>query len=235
MAAAAAYPPPPPYYRLYEKFHKDKNSAPSPPPPISGPYHLFGAEYTTEDVLPGLEEQGVRQLYPRLEDPSQLDVKGELQALGREVLLEFLELTDTLVQRPSQFARRVEEIGLLFKNIHHLLNSLRPHQARTTLIHLLEVQVQQRKQAAEDIRQRREEARELTAAAASDLRHAMERIEKAQLPEEVMASEMEAQLVFGPAGQEEGGGMGSGDDFAPLANIDSLMEDATPSTGEGQP
>jgi len=45
--------------------------------------------------------------------------------------------------------------------LHHLLNSLRPHQARATLIHLLENQIQRRKQAIEDIKQRREEAQRL--------------------------------------------------------------------------
>uniref|UniRef100_A0A6N2NJ37 Mediator of RNA polymerase II transcription subunit 7 n=1 Tax=Salix viminalis TaxID=40686 RepID=A0A6N2NJ37_SALVM len=40
----------------------------------------------------------------------------------------------------------------LFKNLHHLLNSLRPHQARATLIHVLELQIQRRKQAVDYIK-----------------------------------------------------------------------------------
>ncbi|PRQ44355.1 putative transcription regulator MED7 family [Rosa chinensis] len=48
--------------------------------------------------------------------------------------------------------RRVEEIFLIFKNLHHLLNSLRPHQARVTLIHILELQIKRRKQVVEDIK-----------------------------------------------------------------------------------
>lgn len=101
--------------------------------------------------------------------------------------LHILELADILVERPSQYARRVEDISLIFKNLHHLLNSLRPHQvtsclymtslllslfwmtllivhalllwpynltcqARATLIHILELQIQRRKQAVEDIK-----------------------------------------------------------------------------------
>lgn len=42
--------------------------------------------------------------------------------------LHILELADILIERPSQYARRVEEISTVFKNLHHLLNSLRPHQ-----------------------------------------------------------------------------------------------------------
>ncbi|KAL8036039.1 hypothetical protein ABFX02_12G133800 [Erythranthe guttata] len=63
--ATATYPPPPPYYKLYKEYSQDPDSAPAPPPPIEGPYVLYGASYTTDDVLPGLEEQGVRQLYPK--------------------------------------------------------------------------------------------------------------------------------------------------------------------------
>uniref|UniRef100_A0A7N0TCV1 Mediator of RNA polymerase II transcription subunit 7 n=1 Tax=Kalanchoe fedtschenkoi TaxID=63787 RepID=A0A7N0TCV1_KALFE len=157
MAAKATYPPPPPYYKLY-KDYESNTSAPKPPPPIHGTYVCFGANYTTDDVLPSLEDQGVRQLYPK---GSNVDFKKELRSLNRELQLHILELADVLVDRPSQYARRVEDISLIFKNIHHLLNSLRPHQARATLIHILELQIQRRKQAVEDIKRRREEAQKL--------------------------------------------------------------------------
>ncbi|XP_009615713.1 mediator of RNA polymerase II transcription subunit 7a-like [Nicotiana tabacum] len=156
--STATYPPPPPYYRLYKDYLQDPNSAPEPPPPIDGTYILFGSNYTTDDALPSLEDQGVRQLYPK---GSNVDFKKELRALNRELQLHILELADVLVERPSQYARRVEEISLIFKNLHHLLNSLRPHQARATLIHILELQIQRRKQAIEDIKRRRGEAQKL--------------------------------------------------------------------------
>lgn len=178
--SAAAFPPPPPYYRLYAsgsdvvKEESDKISpVPSsqrpspplpPPPPTDGSFILFGAPYQVEQSLPTLEEAGVRQLYPKT---SKLDVKSELRSLSTELGLMLLELIDTCVQRPSQYARRVEDISLLLKNIHHLLNSLRPHQARATLIHVLELQLQMRKEALLDLRQRR-----LGAAAVLEAAHA---------------------------------------------------------------
>ncbi|URE40685.1 Mediator of RNA polymerase II transcription subunit [Musa troglodytarum] len=122
---SSSYPPPPPYYRLYKDYLEDPESAPEPPPPVQGTYPLFGATYTTDVVLPSLEDQGVRQLYPK--GPS-IDFKRELTSLNRELQLHILELADVLVERPSQYARRVEDISLIFKNLHHLLNSLRPHQ-----------------------------------------------------------------------------------------------------------
>lgn len=63
--STATYPPPPPFYRLYKDYLQNPKSAPEPPPPIEGTYVLFGSNYTTDDVLPNLEEQGVRQLYPK--------------------------------------------------------------------------------------------------------------------------------------------------------------------------
>ncbi|XP_019459141.1 PREDICTED: mediator of RNA polymerase II transcription subunit 7a-like [Lupinus angustifolius] len=156
--SSASYPPPPPFYRLYKNYSQDPNSAPSPPPPIEGTYICFGATHTTDNVLPSLEEQGVRQLYPK--GPN-VDYKKELRSLVGELLLHLLELADILIQRPSQFARRVEEISTVYKNMHHLLNSLRPHQARATLIHIMELQIQRRKEAVEDIKRRRGESQKL--------------------------------------------------------------------------
>ncbi|CAL5352061.1 unnamed protein product [Camellia sinensis] len=82
---------------------------------------------TLYDVLPSLEEQGVRQLYPKRPN---IDFKNELRTLNRELQLHILELADVLIERPSQYARR----------------------ARATLIHMLELRIQRRKEAMEDIK-----------------------------------------------------------------------------------
>ncbi|CAN6875257.1 unnamed protein product [Brassica oleracea] len=130
----------------YKDYSENPNSAPSP---SEGTYVCFGGNYSTEDVLPSLEEQGVPQLYP---NDSIVDYKKELRSLNRELQLHLLELADVLVERPSQYAKRIGDISSVFKNLHHLLNSLRPHQARATLIHIVELQIQQRKQAVEDFK-----------------------------------------------------------------------------------
>ncbi|KAJ0244022.1 hypothetical protein HA466_0199850 [Hirschfeldia incana] len=136
IATAATYPPPPPYYRLYKDHTENPDSALQPPSSIEGTY--------TDDVFPSLEEQVVPQLYPK---DSNVDYKKELRSLNTELQLHVLELADVLVEMPSRYAKRIGEISSIFKNLHHLLNSLRPHQARTTLIHIMELQIQQRKQA----------------------------------------------------------------------------------------
>ncbi|KAI3810652.1 hypothetical protein L1987_20274 [Smallanthus sonchifolius] len=129
--ATTTYPPSPPYYKLYKDYEQDPSSAPEPPPPIQGTYLLYGSSYTTDDVLPSLEDEGVRQLYPK--DPN-LDFKKELRSLNKDLQLHILEIADVLIERPSQYARRVEDISLIFQNLHHLLNSLRPHQVHFLLI-----------------------------------------------------------------------------------------------------
>jgi mediator of RNA polymerase II transcription subunit 7 len=79
MATSSAYPPPPPFYRLYKDYEQDPSSAPEPPPPIDGKYTVFGAEHEINQVLPSLESQGVRQLYPK--GPN-IDFKKELRTLN---------------------------------------------------------------------------------------------------------------------------------------------------------
>ncbi|KAI3870596.1 hypothetical protein MKW92_037076 [Papaver armeniacum] len=125
---------------------------------VEGMFNEDGCRMVTDNVLPSLEDQGVRQLYPK---GLNVDFKKELRSLNKELHLHILELADVLVERPSQYARRFEDISLIFKNMRHLLNSLRPHQARAMLIHILELQIQRRREAVEDIKIRREEAQKL--------------------------------------------------------------------------
>ncbi|OEL31920.1 Mediator of RNA polymerase II transcription subunit 7b, partial [Dichanthelium oligosanthes] len=153
MTTSSAYPPPPPFYQLYKDYEQDPSSVPEPPPLIpliDGKYVTFGTEHKTNELLPSLESHNARQLYP---NGPNIDLKKDLRTLNRELQLHILELADILLERPSQYACRIEDISLILRNLHHLLNSLRPHQARATLIHMLESQIQRRKQAIEDIRQ----------------------------------------------------------------------------------
>nr|CAD1833776.1 unnamed protein product [Ananas comosus var. bracteatus] len=164
-ATSSSYPPPPPYYRLYKDYERDPASAPDPRPPSRAPSRSSAPPTPLTWCCPpsrirASASSTLRALTSVRLVSSFLHQK-ELRSLNRELQLHILELADILVERPSQYARKVEDISLIFKNMHHLLNSLRPHQARATLIHILERQIQRRKQAVEDIKKRREEARRL--------------------------------------------------------------------------
>ena len=62
------------------------------------------------------------------------DFKGELLRLNRELLFQYLELVDTLIERPSSYGREVEAISTVLRNMHFLLNHLRCHQANLLLL-----------------------------------------------------------------------------------------------------
>lgn len=48
---------------------------------------------------------------------------------------------------------------LLFLNMHNLINAFRPHQARETVIHMLETQIRERQEAVREIRRTIDESR----------------------------------------------------------------------------
>lgn len=47
---------------------------------------------------------------------------------------------------------KLDDLELLFLNMHNLINAFRPHQARETIIEMLKAQIQERREAALDIR-----------------------------------------------------------------------------------
>ncbi len=56
------------------------------------------------------------------------DFRAELGRLNRELLFAYLDLVDCLVDHPSAYARAVETVGVLARNLTYLLNALRAHQ-----------------------------------------------------------------------------------------------------------
>lgn len=104
-------------------------------------------------TLPSLKEQGIEQLYPEPEadtsrdpsKPSPLNHAYYLLKISKSLLLNFLELVGILSVSPEQFEPKVEDMRNLFINAHHLLNLYRPHQARESLIMMMEEQLQRTK------------------------------------------------------------------------------------------
>ncbi|KAI9755864.1 MAG: Mediator of RNA polymerase II transcription subunit 7 [Lichina confinis] len=141
-----------------------------PAPPTVGTYRSFGDSYSVVDILPALEEQGIEQLYPSGLDQAPVEGKGGsevitdtapepgilgdgtqsewtldrafyLQKMAKSLLLNFMELVGILSVDASQYGRKMEHLRTLFINAHHLVNEYRPHQARETLIMLMEEQL----------------------------------------------------------------------------------------------
>eukprot|EP01112_Ceratiomyxa_fruticulosa_P008538 TRINITY_DN2215_c0_g1_i4.p1 TRINITY_DN2215_c0_g1~~TRINITY_DN2215_c0_g1_i4.p1 ORF type:complete len:251 (-),score=55.05 TRINITY_DN2215_c0_g1_i4:456-1208(-) len=165
------FPAPPPFYKLYESYKKDvpfeeqPNILP-PPKPVLENYTTFGNNYTTQDALPSLEEQGRTRLYPEDFVPVE-----ELKKLNRSILFTYLELLDVLINNPEHYKTKVEHLELLFVNMHHLMNGYRPHQARDTLIVMLEDQIQRRKQESQELESRLQKTRELLQTSVAQLQN----------------------------------------------------------------
>lgn len=124
--------PPGPLVNLFTDENISAGLCPDPPAPIrTGSYSQFGVEMTCEDLLVrSLESQAIPRLYPR-----HYDHKQELKLMNLSSLTSFLDLLDILVLCPDAAEReeKCQDIGLLFIQMHHLINELRPHQARETL------------------------------------------------------------------------------------------------------
>ncbi|KAJ5784144.1 uncharacterized protein N7518_009821 [Penicillium psychrosexuale] len=121
-----------------------------PPDIPEGQYSVFGELQTLSTTLPSLQEQGIEQLYPeppaagtdQNSQPSPpLNHAYYLLKISKSLLLNFLEFTGILSVSPEQFESKVEDLRNLFINAHHLLNLYRPHQARESLIMMMEEQL----------------------------------------------------------------------------------------------
>ncbi|KAI9818819.1 MAG: Mediator of RNA polymerase II transcription subunit 7 [Pycnora praestabilis] len=134
-----------------------------PKPPSTGLYRSFGGDYNIKDILPTLEDQGVEQLYPSpphspnagSTSPS-LDRAFYLKKIAKSLLLNFMELVGVLSVAPDQYGKKIEDLRTLFINAHHLLNEYRPHQARETLIMMMEEQLERSRAEIEGVRRMKE-------------------------------------------------------------------------------
>ncbi|KAK4700522.1 mediator of RNA polymerase II transcription subunit 7, partial [Phenoliferia sp. Uapishka_3] len=137
-----------------------------------GHYSVFGETWPVEEVLQSLEELGVREMFVRGADRT-----ASLQTLLQALILSYTQLVSSLLepppslpslppgeQPPTDPERLVEHIRLITINMHHLVNELRPVQARETLKAMMRAQIDARKAKTVAMRQK---CAELTATLAS--------------------------------------------------------------------
>ncbi|KAG5368073.1 Mediator of RNA polymerase II transcription subunit 7 [Yarrowia sp. C11] len=177
----SVYPPPPWYSRYFtdENVEKVKELQGSdnpelleaplkyltpPSPPEAGAYHNFGDVWQVNDKLATLEDLGITQVYDAAAIRGEGQESGarvlELKKLTKSLLLAFVELTGIMGVAPEQFPTKFEHVRVLLINIHHILNEYRPHQARESLVTLMEQQISEKKQHVENIRESCEKVRE---------------------------------------------------------------------------
>ncbi|OBT63449.1 hypothetical protein VE03_07160 [Pseudogymnoascus sp. 23342-1-I1] len=132
-----------------------------PEPPTEGTYRSFGDLYNLNDILPSLTEQGIEQLYSPPGTPSGSGAGSDpqshsdrtliLKRIAKSLLLNFLELMGIMSVNPEQYAEKIQDLRTLFINFHHLLNEYRPHQARESLILMMEAQLARSKAETDGI------------------------------------------------------------------------------------
>jgi len=131
------------YIQVFSDDNVSSNTCPQPPKPVcEGQYSMFGQTIAMDDhIIRSLESQGLRRLYPR-----EYDHKRELKKMNASILVNFLDILDVLVRCPDTNKRedKTHDIQLLFITMHHLINELRPHQARESIRVLMQSQKRQR-------------------------------------------------------------------------------------------
>jgi len=115
------------------------------------------------ETLPSLSSQGIEQLYtpPSTPSPSSqpsnietqhIDRALILKRISKSLLLNFLELIGIMAKpEPGHAEEKIQDLRTMFINFHHLLNEYRPHQARESLILMMEEQLDRSKEETEGI------------------------------------------------------------------------------------
>jgi mediator of RNA polymerase II transcription subunit 7 len=120
-------------------------------------------------TLPSLKEQGIEQLFP---SPAPADTSKDspsppfnhayyLLKISKSLLLNFLEFVGVLSVSPAQFEGKLEDLRNLFVNAHHLLNIYRPHQARESLIMMMEEQLERSREELREMQRVKEKVKGL--------------------------------------------------------------------------
>lgn len=105
-----------------------------------------------------------------------------LKQLNKKLLVNFLQLTKVLVQSPSEYEEKVLELKATLMNFQYLLNLYRPHEARETIITMLEKQLERRKAVSELLKERIAAADDKVAEAKMRLLKQIARIDNEALP-----------------------------------------------------
>jgi mediator of RNA polymerase II transcription subunit 7 len=184
-AIAAAFPAPPPFYKHFTKQNLaalkrlrktakdsdnesgelDVHALPNelryliPPQPLKDEkYTSFGVEIDRHAPDLTLESAGIEQVYPS--HPSvRSDPQPHLIALARSTLASFLSLVGILSTNPELYEEKTKDLQTLMYNMHDLINQYRPHQARETLILLMEERVERMRREIQGIEDAKDKVR----------------------------------------------------------------------------
>ncbi|KAL9000699.1 MAG: hypothetical protein Q9169_000735 [Polycauliona sp. 2 TL-2023] len=154
VAISAAFPAPPPFYQAFttsnlghlsslQEAHPSftlldlppelRNLLPPPLPLPGQEYRIFGETHATPAPA------------PTEAPPKDTPNPHRLINTTRQLLLAFLSLTNSLAMDPDKWAPKWDDMKALLSEAHGIVNEYRPHQARETLIQMMEEQVERSK------------------------------------------------------------------------------------------
>ncbi|XP_036364255.1 uncharacterized protein LOC118765816 [Octopus sinensis] len=161
----SSFPLPP---MQYVRYCTDENMAKGipAPPPTQENYTVFGVPSNINDPIQTLESLGLTQLYPENHNR-----KKEMKKLNHSILVCFLDLIDILIRNPNSSDRqeKLNDLRLLFINLNHLINEIRPNQARETLRMMMMKQKCQTVKLLNEFEEKLAEAKELIAKSIQNL------------------------------------------------------------------
>jgi mediator of RNA polymerase II transcription subunit 7 len=170
----------------------------SPPPPSpTTTYRVFNSHINPSAPDASLADAGIDQLYTLT--PSTLEnPRPQLLALARSLLTTFLALVGTLAVNPTLYEERVNDIQTIMFNLHDMVNRYRPHQARESLILVMEERVERIRGEIERVREGRDRVRELVAGLGDERERAegIEEDRKGDDNAQVESDDVEAQRVL---------------------------------------
>ncbi|KAF1330489.1 Mediator of RNA polymerase ii transcription subunit, partial [Globisporangium splendens] len=161
------FPAPPAFFVLYRD---GADQGPAPPEPMEPQYHMFGTPYSTQDAVPDLLPQEGRKLYLNAKNSAganassvKSDGAAAEDADGAAAADEGAEKSKTEVKHEDNdridYKAEMKKCEQLFLNMHNLINTFRPHQARETVIEMLKAQIKERREAIQDIRKTIDDSR----------------------------------------------------------------------------
>ncbi|KAF2117008.1 mediator of RNA polymerase II transcription subunit 7 [Lophiotrema nucula] len=179
-----------------------------PPEPPRGDeeFRVFNEVTQENGKPPTLKDWDYEQLYPSPPSPPPgadpsirsdwtLDSRKYLKDLVRSALFAFLELLAITARNPTHPDKdeKLAHIATIIANMHALINEYRPHQARETLIRMMEEQLGRKRKEVEGIRKMKEKVAETLAEFSKNA----PRVEKSLGPEEAEALAAEEKRIDG--------------------------------------
>jgi mediator of RNA polymerase II transcription subunit 7 len=131
---------------------------------------FVSAKLNNEMILPGWTYE---QLYPAADKPSteqapasassNFDRQNYLFRFNRSIILTYIELLGIVALNPTSEHKdaKLKHILTMVTNMHALINEYRPHQARETLINIMQEQVERKKREIEGVKKMKERVRDV--------------------------------------------------------------------------